>query len=665
MAQRTVGWGRGAVAALVAALVATLVPLGTARAAPPIAGARDITMFACRLGDVPPAGFVDTRSNVFAADTECLAWYGITQGGPAGLPPDHYGPRLEVGRGQMATFLARIIDYVDPALLSAPWTGDRFVDIAGNVHAGAINRLAEAGLVFGGPGDLDGDEFGPELVVTRGQMASFIHRLHAFANNGDAMVADTDYFDDDNGVPHEPAIDALAGAGIVQGRSMGTYAPGAPVQRDALAAFLMRVVDLLIETGTTSPPGREGASSTTTLPPATTTTTAPTTTTTVPAPPPEVVVEQSRSALSGLDAGLVVSGDTAVALSSVPVPGTAEPQESVRVLVRSPEGWTTQAQLVADDWRLGDDFGFSLAIDGDTVVVGAPGHDAGGGPRQGAAYVFARSGTTWTQQAKLVAAGSGAEERVGTAVAVSAGTAVVGSRHKPADGVRSVHVFVRVGFLWITQATLAVPDAAHEQDNLMRVAIDGNTLVVGTALDNGLRGSAHVYDRSGLTWTRQATLTDPGGSSLDLFGLPLAISGDTIAVGATRLFSPGAGTVHIFVRSATTWTLQAELVDPDPGDQDVFGVSIALEGDRLVAGSPLLEAEPGERRGTAHVYERSGSAWTERQTLVASASVPLDLFGLVVAWSGPTVLVVAPGNPALADDQRVGLIYEFMLDPPV
>lgn len=649
--------------AVVAALVAVLVSLGTAQAAPPMAGARDITSFACQPGEVPAAGFVDTGDNVFAADIECLAWYEITEGGPAGLPPDHYGPRLEVGRGQMATFLARILDHVDPGLLSAPWTGDRFADIAGNVHAEAINRLAEAGLVFGGPGGRRADQFGPELTVNRGQMASFIHRLHAFANGGDALVARTDYFDDDNRVAHERAIDALAGAGIVQGRATGTYAPEAPVPRGAMAAFVMRVVDLLIENGATSPPAGSDGSITTVPPAPTTTTVAPTTTTTVAAPPPEVLVEQSASDLGSIDSALVFSGDTAVTKSSVPIPGTEQRQDSVRVLVRGPEGWATQAELVADDWRLGDDFGLSVAIDGDTVVVGAPDHNAGDAPRQGAAYVFVRSGTTWSQQAKLVVTGGGMDDRVGSAVAVSGGTAAVGSRDKPAPEVRAVHVYVRVLGLWLPQETIEVFDTADELDNVMSLAIDGDTLAVGTALSNGSRGSVQVYARSGGTWSLQDLLTDPDGTSLDFFGLPLALSGDTLAVGATRLFSPGVGTVHVFVRSGTTWALQTEVADPDPGDLDVFGISFALAGDRLVVGSPLLEAESGARRGSAHVFVRSGPAWIERQTLVASVSEPADLFGLSVALSGQTVWVVAPGDPRLDDDQRNGLIYAYTLDP--
>lgn len=656
------------IGAVVVALVVALLPAGTAHAVPPIPAVRDIRNFACHPEVMPAAGFVDIRSSVFAIAAECLAWYGITSGGPAGLPPDHYGPRLEVGRGQMASFLAQTLDHVDPELLGPGGTGrtgDRFVDIDGNVHAAAINRLAEAGLVFGGPAGLPDDEFGPALVVTRGQMASFIHRAHGLANGGDELRTGIDFFDDDNRVVHEQAIDALAGVGIVGGRSVGAYAPEDPVRRDAMAAFVMRVVDLLIETGVTTPPPAEGGGvPTTTVVPATTTTTVtPTTSTTLPVPE---VVEQAvlDDPSRVLGSSVAMSGDTAVVSSSVEVAGTQERQESVRVLVRSESGWAVQAELVADDWVSGDGFGLHADVSGDTVVVGAMDHDAGAGFRQGAAYVFVRSGSSWSQQAKLVVAGSGAGERVGAGVAISGATVLIGSALLPAPGIRSAHVFVRVGSLWIQQATLEVPEDSAEDQGGVSVALDGDTAVIGTPQDHGLRGAAHVYVRTGTTWAFQTSLTDPEGVPFDLFGLSVAVSGDTLVVGAPRLFNPGSGAVHVFARSGATWTEQVELVDPDHGDLDVFGISFTLEGDTLVVGSALLEAEPGERRGSAHVFVRSGTAWTERKKLVASSSEPADLFGLVVAMSGSTVLVSAPGNPNTAADQRIRLIYEYRLASP-
>lgn len=234
-----------------AATVADPPPPGGSTGSGPVA--RDITDFACPPGEVPDPGFVDVADTVFGTDIDCLAWYAITSGGPDGLPPDHYGPTLAVQRDQMAAFIVRAIDHAAPGRLPQSRATGRFVDISGNVHARSIERLAAAGLVLGGPNGLPDDHFGPDLVVSRAQMATFISRAYGLVA-GTALATGSDHFDDDDLSPHEPSIDALAQAGIVQGRSPRTYAPGDAVRRDAMAAFVMRTMDLLIEEGHAVPP---------------------------------------------------------------------------------------------------------------------------------------------------------------------------------------------------------------------------------------------------------------------------------------------------------------------------------------------------------------------------------------------------------------------------
>ena len=248
---------RAATTAVVAATVlAMLMSGGVSQAAAPNAVARPITTFACPAEQVPSANFVDTEGNTFTAEIACLAWYRITSGGVGGLPANHYGPSLVVRRDQMASFLARVLDYVDPDLLG-PYDGrNDFVDVdAGNVHAAAINRLRDAGVVVGGPGGRPANRFGPELTVTREQMATFINRTYGRVHGGEGLTAVEDYFDDDAGSIHEDNINALAVAGIVGGRSPRTYAPGAVVRRDAMSAFIMRTMDLFVGQNATAPPG--------------------------------------------------------------------------------------------------------------------------------------------------------------------------------------------------------------------------------------------------------------------------------------------------------------------------------------------------------------------------------------------------------------------------
>jgi hypothetical protein len=206
---------------------------------------------------VPPPGFGDVAGNTHEAAVACAAWYGIT----TGRSTSTYAPDMVVNRGQMASFLARMIDYA----AAHPGTGTRakalgaasgrgFDDVPSrSPHASAIRRLAAAGIVAGGPGDLPASSFGPGQRITRAQMASLLDRsLRHIRGRG---LADGDnVFADDTGSTHEAAINRLAAAGIAQGRSAGLYAPSAPVRRAAMASFLQRTMEVLVANGTTAPP---------------------------------------------------------------------------------------------------------------------------------------------------------------------------------------------------------------------------------------------------------------------------------------------------------------------------------------------------------------------------------------------------------------------------
>ncbi|MBW3574273.1 MAG: right-handed parallel beta-helix repeat-containing protein [Actinobacteria bacterium] len=215
---------------------------------------------ACPRERVPSGGFTDVEpGNVHRAAVDCLAWYGITSGGAAGRPADNYGPELQVRRGQMASFLVRVIDRVDPRLLPAAkrdfsCPSDPGLALAdSNPHADAIRRLAGAGVVDGGVGGRPADCFGPELDVRRDQMAAFLHRALELAS-GDRIRSETDAFDDDRGNPHESTINALTGEGLLAGKSFRVYDPSAPVRRDQMASFLTRKLSYLVDKDRTTPP---------------------------------------------------------------------------------------------------------------------------------------------------------------------------------------------------------------------------------------------------------------------------------------------------------------------------------------------------------------------------------------------------------------------------
>src|SRR3954447_120592 len=220
----------------VAVLIATVF-IGVA-ASPASATARPIDN-PCPPGSVPPSSSTDSSpSSVHKPAIDCMVWWRVASGTSAHT----YNPGGQVNRGQMATFLVRLIDSTSKPL--PPATGaDHFPDVKGNPHEANINRLFEAGIVTG-KGD---GTYGPTDPVNRGQMATFLVRSYEYV--APALTASQDYFPDDDGSVHENNINKSAEAGFTGGRADGTYGPNEPVLRDQMASFLARVLDLLVEGG--------------------------------------------------------------------------------------------------------------------------------------------------------------------------------------------------------------------------------------------------------------------------------------------------------------------------------------------------------------------------------------------------------------------------------
>src|SRR5262249_3646479 len=204
----------------------------------------------------------------------------------------------------------------------------------------------------------------------------------------------------------------------------------------------------------------------------------------------------------------------------------------VRDTTTTPPAWTEQAKLTAREGEKLDEFGTSVAIDGDTVVVGAPKDFFSTG--QGAAYVFARNGTTWTEQARLTNSTGEEFDRFGFSVAIDGNTVVVGARTTQIGGnpnQGAAYIFERSGTIWSEQQRRTASDGAAVDNFGFSVAIGGDTAVVGAVGDDSFRGSAYVFLRSGTTWSEQQKLTAFGGASGDFFGNSVAIDGNTVLVG--------------------------------------------------------------------------------------------------------------------------------------
>jgi ELWxxDGT repeat protein len=374
-------------------------------------------------------------------------------------------------------------------------------------------------------------------------------------------------------------------------------------------------------------------------------------------------------------------GSTAVVSANLFDNGGNVDQGTAYVFVRTGAVWTQQAQLLASDGVAHDLFGRSVAIsaDGNTIVVGAGDADVGGNINQGAAYVFTRSGTTWTQQAKLTASGGAIGDTFGNGLALSAdgNTALVGARFTTVNGHElqgSAYVFVRSGTTWTQQAQLNPADgAAGDQVNSVALSADGNTAIVGSYLHDGGgnvdQGGAFVYTRSGLTWTQQAELVAADGAANDRLGISVSLSADGNVAAVTayqhRVNGVQQGAAYVFTRAGTGWTQQAELVAADGSANDQFGVSISISSDgaTIVVGSQSDDVGANVDQGSAYVYSRAGTTWTQQAHISFSGGMPSDFFGNAVGLSGDGKSVII--GAIFSDvgghtDQGAAHIYTFV-----
>lgn len=372
-------------------------------------------------------------------------------------------------------------------------------------------------------------------------------------------------------------------------------------------------------------------------------------------------------AFDSFGTSVTVSGDTAV----VGAPGVDYPgvlgAGAAYVFVRSGSTWVLQATLTSTVPAEAEAFGVSVALDGDTAVIGAPGFDPASGKSVGAAYVFVRSGSSWARQGTLGNPNGPDTDYFAYSVAVSGNTAVVGARGDDTPAAASAgaaHVFVRNGTSWTQQATLAGADGESADEFGYSVAVDGDTALVGARADRSpagrYTGSASVFIRSGNGWTEQAKLTASDGAYDDYFGNSVALDGNSVMVGAPFDDHLGndEGSAYLFVRAGTYWTQRAKLIAPDAATDDLFGSSVALDGPLAAATAPGDNNRRGRNAGAAYAFARSATGWSERWKLIAADGTAEDFLGLSVAVSGRTVMVGAPvaGGPA---GESTGAAYAF------
>ncbi len=346
------------------------------------------------------------------------------------------------------------------------------------------------------------------------------------------------------------------------------------------------------------------------------------------------------------------------------------------IFIHNGSGWIQQAKLVAKDADEQDAFGTSVAISGNTVIVGAVGKDLDNLSDAGAAYVFVHNGTTWSQQARLVGSDYGEDDYFGVSVGIDGNSIVVGADGYDLGGIPdtgAAYAFIRRGGSWNPHGKLLPLDPSIGAAFGASLSISGDLVAIGATeassfLTSG-EGSVYLFARSGADWVQNEKLQASDGRSGDFFGNAVALSGDKVAVGAAYHDSNlgggrilNAGAVYVFTRGNTGWKQQSILLLPDAMSFDYFGKSVAIDGDLLVAGATGRQWAGYRRAGAAYMFESKGREWEQANQIYPDSVSADDNFGQAVAIDRKTILIGADGrDPRLYNE--AGEVFVFNLVP--
>ena len=331
---------------------------------------------------------------------------------------------------------------------------------------------------------------------------------------------------------------------------------------------------------------------------------------------------------------------------------------AVYVFEKNSDGeWSQTAKLAASDAAAESYFGRGVSVSGDRIVAGAYGENG----YTGAAYVFEKnSDGEWSQTAKLAASDAAAESYFGRGVSVSGDRIVAGAYGE--NGHRgAVYVFEKNSDgEWSQSQKLTASDSKEGDCFGYSVSVSGDRVVAGARCRDAFRGTAYVFERnSDGTWS-QTNLTAGDGVAGDGFGTRVSVSGERVIVGAYGN-SDGAidsGAAYVFERNSDgTWS-QTKLTASDAAAYDHFGMSVSLSGTRAVVGA-IWDDDGGSKSGAAYVFEKnSDGEWSEVRKLVAGDAAEEDAFGYSVSVSGDRTVVGAPDRDS-GENYMTGAAYVY------
>ena len=336
----------------------------------------------------------------------------------------------------------------------------------------------------------------------------------------------------------------------------------------------------------------------------------------------------------------------------------------VYVFAYSGISWTQEAMLTASDKATNSYFGTSIAISGDgtRLVVGASHALPDALTESGAAYVYSRSNTTWSQETILFASDKVALDAFGHAVDIDTtgiriAIGAIGADPGTLDAAGKVYIFSRAGALWSEEAMLTASDQAANDvfGSAVKLTGDANRIIIGaankTVNTEVNHGQAYIFLRLGTAWTEEAILNDLVTTNILNFGISVSITstGDRVIIGAHNSTAgdlSNAGLAYVFSQANAVWTQEAILQASIPETSAVFGqcVDISADGKMAIVTAPRSNPDTIVEAGTVYIFLRNGLIWTEEAIVSASDKTTTDQFGFSAAISsaGRDLIVSSP-----------------------
>ena len=322
-------------------------------------------------------------------------------------------------------------------------------------------------------------------------------------------------------------------------------------------------------------------------------------------------------------------------------------------------------KLIASDGKSDARFGCSVSIDGDYAIIGAV-EDDGNGYRSGSAYVYKREGTTWAEQTKLLASDGLPYQNFGVSVKIDGYYAIIGATGDDSNGLDSgsAYIFKRDGTTWTEQTKLLPLDGAENHIFGVSVSIDGDYAIIGATGDkeNGeYSGSAYIFKRERATWIEQTKLIPSDGEQYEAFGRSVSIDGNYAIIGASGDDDNGysAGSAYIFKRNLTTWTEQTKLLPSDGSNYQYFGCSVSIDDQYSLIGA-WGDDDNGYRSGSAYIFKCDGDIWTQQGKILPADGDSGDYFGFSVSIDGDYAVIGVEGDNDKA--YGAGSAYVFKRD---